>query len=136
MYSLRLIGPKVGLVFLLVGFSVAAAPVRAESAVPGCFLLLPENEPCPDCPGISSCLCLFKGANCPGNEVICFGRPKVNDGPALITEPPFPCYRIQDCQSQNGGVCNPLTNSCVTAGNPVEIMGTTRQYTFELCPSA
>lgn len=102
-----------------VAFIVAAAGARGSSDVQACYIVTDEDEVCPQCPGFSSCLCLYEGAPCPGYDIMCFFRKKVEPGGiyGILTQP-FKCYRSRPCTYQYGYPCHPLWNPCVKTGYP------------------
>lgn len=79
-----------------------------------CLKVTEEKEFCPDCPGISSCVCLYESAYCPSTESGCYSRniaePDI-DAPGVLFWAK-PCSWSQPCASKLGGACLPIFNVC------------------------
>lgn len=80
-------------------------------------------ELCEECPGYQFCFCLYASHACNNYRILCNGRwPVLEEGLLTVITHYEPCYWMKPCKSQYGGLCNPLTNPCVTYGTelPVE----------------
>lgn len=101
---------------LLISMALVFSPGYGRTGE-GCIEVQTEPELCPECLGVSACVCLYAGAACPSVEAGCYARLKIKyTGDFTVTQSLEPCAWSQPCKPNIGSTCYPVTNPCVKYG--------------------